>query len=354
MNHAEYNDAGAKSSKFIELPRKLPPVKPSPTEHRNKGEQEPQTKFAPCEYVIESKLGAGVFGEVFLATSEKNGEEVALKRISKRNPKFDPQMVSREITAGEALKNPGIVAFKSNFETLNNIYLVYELVDGQDLCTFMTERNFEPVGEKDAKRIIRQIVSAMLYCHEQGIAHRDIKLDNILISKDGKTKMIDFGLSSSKLQQGDKCKDYVGSPEYAAPEILARKPYDPFRADIFSIGVVLYGLLFGEFPFSTADRWDKVALGEHPAIRWADKVPSFPYVISSEAKELIERMLEVDPQKRITLLQILNHKWVNEEPSAAKLRRTGSSLVETVADTFDGCRFFEDETVRNNTTIKIY
>eukprot|EP01118_Nematostelium_gracile_P014648 TRINITY_DN5761_c0_g1_i2.p1 TRINITY_DN5761_c0_g1~~TRINITY_DN5761_c0_g1_i2.p1 ORF type:complete len:341 (+),score=90.50 TRINITY_DN5761_c0_g1_i2:167-1189(+) len=331
MNYPEYSPTSKKTE--------------SPTQKQMKQSAQPeQKKFAPCDFVIESKLGAGVFGEVFLATSESTGEEVALKRISKRNPKFDPQMVNREITAGEALQHDGIVRYKTHFETLNNIYLVYELVKGNDLCTFMTDRNYEPVNDKEARAILRQLVNGLLYCHSQGIAHRDIKLDNILITAEGKTKIIDFGLSTSKLGPNDKCKDYVGSPEYAAPEIMSRKPYNPFRSDVFSIGVVMYGLLFGEFPFSTADRWDKVAAGTHPPIRWADRSPNFPGVVSKEAKELIEAMLEVNPENRITVGEILNHKWFQMEERTARV----GNVVEGVQDNLDTCRFFAQEQQENN------
>jgi len=328
MNYPEYST----TSKKTESPTQKS-LKPQPVVVEQK-------KFAPCDFVIESKLGAGVFGEVFLATSESNGEEVALKRISKRNPKFDAQMVNREITAGEALKHDGIVGYKSHFETLNNIYLVYELVKGHDLCTFMTDRNYEPVGDREARSILKQLVRGLIFCHEQGIAHRDIKLDNILITPEGKTKIIDFGLSTSKILSTDKCRDFVGSPEYAAPEIMGRKPYNPFKSDVFSVGVVMYGLLFGEFPFSTADRWDKVAAGNHPAIRWADKVPTFPGVVSKDAKDLIEAMLEVNPEKRISMDQILSHKWFALE--STQNVKTGAP-IEGIADSLDTCRFFVEE-----------
>jgi len=335
MNYPEYSTVSKKTE--------------SPTQKSLKSQPAPveQKKFAPCDFVIESKLGAGVFGEVFLATSESNGEEVALKRISKRNPKFDAQMVNREITAGESLKHDGIVGYKSHFETLNNIYLVYELVKGHDLCTFMTDRNYEPVGDKEARNILKQLIRGLIYCHETGIAHRDIKLDNILITPEGKTKIIDFGLSTSKIQPTDKCKDFVGSPEYAAPEIMGRKPYNPFKSDVFSVGVVMYGLLFGEFPFSTADRWDKVAAGTHPAIRWADKVPSFPGSVSKDAKELIEIMLEVDPEKRVSMEQILSHKWFAlDSTQTVKI----GAPIEGVADSLDTCRFFVEEQKKTKQT----
>lgn len=327
MNYPEYSTTSKKTDSPAQKMKAQTPAQPE------------QKKFAPCDFVIESKLGAGVFGEVFLATSESNGEEVALKRISKRNPKFDAQMVNREITAGEALKHDGIVRYKTHFETLNNIYLVYELVRGNDLCTFMTDRNYDPVGDKEARAILRQLVNGLIYCHAQGIAHRDIKLDNILITPEGKTKIIDFGLSTSKIAPTDKCKDYVGSPEYAAPEIMGRKPYNPFRSDVFSVGVVMYGLLFGEFPFSTADRWDKVAAGNHPPIRWADRSPNFPGSVSREAKDLIEAMLEVNPEKRITMNEILNHKWFQSEDKTVKV----GAPIEGVSDSLDTCRFFSQD-----------
>jgi len=121
---------------------------------------------------------------------------------------------------------------------------------------------------------------------------------------------------------------------------MGRKPYNPFKSDVFSIGVVMYGLLFGEFPFSTADRWDKVASGNHPAIRWADKSPSFTGTVSKEAKELIELMLEVNPEKRITPSEILAHKWFAQE--GERTTKIGAP-IEGIADSLDTCRFFAEQ-----------
>jgi len=303
-----------------------------------------ENMLIPCDYILESKLGKGVFGEIYLGTLERDPSIVAaLKKISKRSPKFDPQMVTREMNAGKLLKHHGIVEYQKYFETLSNIYLVFEYIDGEDLCNHITGRDFEPLPEEKAKKIISQIVPSLLYCHDQGIAHRDIKLDNILLTKDGKIKLIDFGLCTPKMNKTDCSNDYVGSPEYVAPEILRRKPYNPFIADIFSLGVVLYSLLVAEFPFTTKERWDKVAIGGHPAIRWGDK-GDLKESLSKEAIDLIEKLLEVDPEKRITLEDVLNHKWFHTTNSSKKAKK--------ISSIFKSCRSFDEKTV--NHAIKLF
>jgi len=271
------------------------------------------TPLPSCEYTIEKSLGKGVFGEVFQATAA-NGHLVALKRLPKNGIKFDWNLVNREVDVGKRLQNhEGIAKLNSFFETVSNVYLVFEYVDGADLFSLMEERNFQPLSETEAKKYLRYIVDSLIYVHSQRVAHRDIKLDNILLDSKGIPKLIDFGLASMDEEEDKGCKSFVGSPEYVAPEIIQRKPYSGYKADVYSLGMVLYCMLFGQFPFIPEKRFEMIINGEeHPPLEWADQLVRFPgcCFVGRIAKDLLSKMLEVDPDKRISMEQIAKHKWM--------------------------------------------
>jgi len=257
-------------------------------------------KQSPCKFTIERKLSRGTFGEVFVG-SNLSGELVALKKISKNSEKYDCGMVKREICALQILKHEGIVEFRSSFQTSNNVFLVFELLVGQDLHAFMAKRLFQPLREDEAIYIAQQIFGAVLYCHRHGIAHRDLKWDNIFM-KDSTIKLLDFGLCTPQMEESELCKDFVGSRAFAAPEVLARRPYQGFKADVFSCGKILYGLIFGKIEIERIDP---------TTIRWPDRtIPQFPNFVSRSVKDLLSRMLDPNPQTRFTMLQVSRHRWV--------------------------------------------
>jgi serine/threonine protein kinase len=199
-------------------------------------------------------------------------------------------------------------------ETPNHYVLIQEYVDGMDLCAYMEARNFQPVPEAEAKAIILQVLEAIAHCHSKGICHRDIKLDNILITASGQVKIIDFGLATRPLKEQRIVRDYVGSVEYVAPEVLKQRPYDPYQADAFSIGVCLFGLLTGEFPFVTEERRQERYTGVAPTLQWKG-------AFSLDAKDVLIQMLSKDPKKRPSVEAILHHRWFQSK----KPTRTGSA-----------------------------
>jgi serine/threonine protein kinase len=266
------------------------------------------------EYVIEKSLGKGVFGEVLLAKSTITGEHVALKRIPKGGPKFNWKHLKVEVEAGRRISNhKNIASMETYFETINNFYIVFEFVEGIDLFGLLESRDFHPLEEKETKKLMAQIVDALIHCHNNGVAHRDIKLDNLLVDWSGNIKLIDFGLCSI---DEDLCTDFVGSPEYVAPEVIQQIPHSGYKADVFSLGMVLYCMLFGQFPFIPDQRLQMVALGlPHPTLEWPDKQLNFPAFVSKSAKELLIQMLEVDPTKRISMEEVKSHKWFSSKRS---------------------------------------
>jgi len=176
-----------------------------------------------------------------------------------------------------------------------------------------TRGTFGPL-ERKTKAIVHQWAKALLHCHKNGISHRDVKLDNCLIDKEGKTKLIDFGLASMDEKGEGSCLNFVGSPEYVAPEIIRSKPYSGTKADVYSLGVSLYCLLFGQYPFFPEQRFELLRAGkEHPPIEWPDSSPLFLRSVGASAKNLISKMFEPDPEKRISMEEVVNDRWFEEK-----------------------------------------
>ena len=182
------------------------------------------------------------------------------------------------------------------------ILFVFELCSGGDLLGYV--RNKKRLNEKVAKYAFKQIIEAVHYCHKKGVIHRDIKLDNVLLNCNGDIKLCDFGVSK-KLVSGEKITEQCGTPAYIAPEVIKGKGYYGFASDIWSSGVLLYTMLFGTIPFKAHNMKDL-----HKQIKKAKY--NLKNEISSEAQNLIKSMLITDPNKRITIPEILNHSWLND------------------------------------------
>eukprot|EP01119_Soliformovum_irregulare_P009138 TRINITY_DN22295_c0_g1_i1.p1 TRINITY_DN22295_c0_g1~~TRINITY_DN22295_c0_g1_i1.p1 ORF type:complete len:263 (-),score=74.56 TRINITY_DN22295_c0_g1_i1:8-796(-) len=248
---------------------------------------------------IVRHLGAGSMGRIDLVINKK-GQQYALKTLSKKTKRFRSVCVQREIKAGQKLNHEGVVASLGSWEDEDNTYILMNYVEGEDLITYMVDRNGEPIEEAMGRRIFLQILKAVMYIHSKGIAHRDLKLDNIMIDRMGRTKIVDFGLCKTK--KTEHCTDRVGSGAYCAPEIVHySKPYDGKVADVYSLGVILFSLLFGFYPFTEEDR-QRMQHGQvqmrFPASR-----------VSNSARDLISSMLQVDPSKRIACRDIIKHEW---------------------------------------------
>jgi len=254
-----------------------------------------ETKLASCDYIIERKLSRGYFGEVFIASNIHTNELFALKKISKKSSSFQKRFVAREIRAGNLLKHQNIVEFFHWFQTENNIYFIFELLE-EDLHTWMVKRNFQPVIEENILDILAPIFNGCVYIHSQKIAHRDIKWSNII-----NKKILDFGLCTDQMEEDELCYDFVGSRNFAAPEILDCIPYSGFKADVFSCGMILFGLVFGTLVVNRIEN----------SILWPDRtIPGFPNFVSRCVKDLMTKMLDIDPKSRITMKEVCDHKWM--------------------------------------------
>ncbi|NXB48739.1 NUAK2 kinase, partial [Leucopsar rothschildi] len=252
---------------------------------------------------------------------------VAIKSIRKDKIKDEQDLVHirREIEIMSSLNHPHIIAVHEVFENSGKIVIVMEYASKGDLYDYISER--QRLSEQEARHFFRQVVSAVYYCHKNGIVHRDLKLENILLDANGNIKIADFGLSNV-FQQDKLLQTYCGSPLYASPEIINGRPYKGPEVDSWSLGVLLYILVHGTMPFDGHDYKTLVKQITSGDYREPTKL--------SDACGLIRWMLMVNPERRATIEDIATHWWVNwgyKMPlGEQELLRESESPLATVAE----------------------
>jgi MAP/microtubule affinity-regulating kinase len=185
---------------------------------------------------------------------------------------------------------------------MHHIYLVMEYIRGCSLHSYLKSKYNRKIEEEEARGIFKQVVSGVAYCHRKSVSHRDIKLENVLMTEDGVIKIIDFGFSTC-IPNDKKIKLFCGTPSYMAPEIVSKKEFAGPPADVWALGVLLYAILCGVFPFKGIDDKDlyrKIMRGTF----------GFPDHLSAQARNLLIRMLTVEPDCRPTATDILCDQWV--------------------------------------------
>ena len=266
-----------------------------------KNKKYPSTKMKFYKY--GRLLGKGAFGKVNLCLHTLTGRLVAIKSINKEKIKNERQKrkIKQETSIMETLsKSKNIVKIFETYETKKHICIVMEYICAGDLLTYIKKRS--KLTEPVAKFIFKQIILGLKHIHDNGIIHRDIKLDNILLDLDNNIKICDFGVSR-KINKDDIMFEQCGTPAYIAPEILINKGYEGFGVDIWSAGVVLYAMLGGTVPFkgnNLKELHDLIINGDYKEIKG----------ISREAEDLLRNILEVNPEKRLKTEEILNHPWL--------------------------------------------
>lgn len=250
------------------------------------------------------EMGRAISANVYIGTHKASSRAVVLKKLAVADGGVS------EISAGRVLRHPNIITLQDSFYDRQEKvrWAVFDLVEGKDLFNHMKFfYQWKPLSEMGARKYFLDIVAALQYMHGKHIAHLDIKPENIMVeTKTGRAILIDFGLCYFVGGSDEKCARWSGSQSYAAPQIFLKIPYNPYAADIWSLGVVLYVLLNGELPFAFDDM---CAL-----LQFARRMPSIEFnkqcVASTQARALICGMLEMDEAKRLTLDQIISDPWV--------------------------------------------
>nr|XP_027229385.1 MAP/microtubule affinity-regulating kinase 3-like isoform X2 [Penaeus vannamei] len=254
------------------------------------------------KYRLLKTIGKGNFAKVKLAKHIPTGKEVAIKIIDKTqlNP-GSLQKLFREVRIMKILDHPNIVKLFQVIETERTLYLVMEYASGGEVFDYLVFHG--RMKEKEARAKFRQIVSAVQYCHQKKIIHRDLKAENLLLDSEMVIKIADFGFSN-EFTPGNKLDTFCGSPPYAAPELFQGKKYDGPEVDVWSLGVILYTLVSGSLPFDGSnlkELRERVLRGKY----------RIPFYMSTDCENLLKKFLVLNPARRASLETIMKDRWMN-------------------------------------------
>lgn len=260
-------------------------------------------------YKLLKTIEKGKFGVVRLGKHILTGEKVAIKVINKLQQKQRTlDEILREVEIMKRLDHPNIIKVFQTIDTEDNFYIIMEYASNGDLFHRL---DLGRMDEKEAREKFTQILSAVRYCHdEQNVIHRDLKPDNVLLDEQNNIKIADFGLSE-EFVPGKMLNTFCGTPEYMAPEVFQGQKFDGPKVDVWSLGVMLYEMLTDTIPF--------------PGSSWPDIIQSVlrgkyyvPEYISSDCRNLLSKMLVLDPNNRATIDVILEDAWVNSRSEQKK------------------------------------
>ncbi|KAL2818972.1 hypothetical protein BDW59DRAFT_125908 [Aspergillus cavernicola] len=267
------------------------------------------------QWSLGKTLGAGSMGKVKVGKHLETGEQVAIKivprqsteehrsaREAERADRSKEIRTAREAAIVRLVDHPYICGMRDFVRTNYHWYMLFELVNGGQMLDYIISHG--KLKEKQARKFARQIASALDYCHRNSIVHRDLKIENILISKTGDIKIIDFGLSNL-FSPRSVLKTFCGSLYFAAPELLQARQYTGPEVDVWSFGIVLYVLVCGKVPFD-----DQSMPKLHAKIKQG--VFEYPPGLTAECRHIISRMLVTDPKQRASLAEIMSHPWMTK------------------------------------------
>eukprot|EP00834_Sanchytrium_tribonematis_P007128 NODE_602_length_5512_cov_0.250693.p2 type:complete len:441 gc:universal NODE_602_length_5512_cov_0.250693:2487-3809(+) len=252
------------------------------------------------DYLILKTIGSGSMGKVKLGVHYKLNYQVAIKLM----PRKQDSRCIREIAVMKYCNHPNIIRCFEAFQSPNYWYIISEYVNGYQVLDWVIAHI--KIKEDQARPIIRMLVSAVSYLHRHCIAHRDLKIENLLIDKNGNLKLIDFGLSN--FSHHELLNTFCGSLYFASPELLKAQPYNPFIADCWSLGIIIYVICSGKVPFddqNLSQLHNKIKNGEI----------HYPDYFSSDLLHLLTELIQVDPHLRIDIEQVRMSRWLNMEYS---------------------------------------
>jgi len=272
-------------------------------------------------------LAQGSQGQVFLATDCITKQRTCIKRI----PKVDPithttrsqRRIQNEVSILETVNgHQGIPHFYRSFEDDTYYHLVFDFVeDATDVYELMKAGHFSGLSEYATKKIITQVINILSYCHLKNVAHKDIKMENIMYSSNQKAYLIDFGLSTFGAAE-NVSRDFSGTLEYQGPEIHSHTTFCPMKADIYALGVTIFAMLTGKFPF-------KEEIGSPKFLHEIQKKgphfsPAIKKKLSPEVRDLLTKMLNPHPDERPCISEIKKHAWFQASPPSLQMKKSSS------------------------------
>ncbi|KAL7986804.1 hypothetical protein Chor_013087 [Crotalus horridus] len=284
-------------------------------------------------YIMGGNLGEGSYAKVKSAFSERLKFDVAIKIIDRKKapPDFLERFLPREIDILAKVNHHSIIKTYEIFETSNGkVYIVMELGVQGDLLEFIKLKGEMP--EDIARKMFRQLGTAIKYCHDNDIVHRDLKCENLLLDKDYHIKLSDFGFAKRLVRDEDGkiiySKTFCGSAAYAAPEVLQGIPYEPKIYDMWSLGVILYIMVCGSMPYDDSNIRKMLRLQKEHRVHFPKSKN-----LTIECKDLIYRMLQPDVSRRLRIEEVLSHIWMQpgkiRAVSATSVGKNGESSRST-------------------------
>lgn len=279
------------------------------------------------QYTFRTNIGSGTFSQVRLAFNNINHQYYACKII--RRDKIESlvkddnnedknrrmQRLEDEIRSMQKVDHSGIVQLIDLLKDENFYYVFLEYCVNGELFEYIIDR--KKLMEHEAKVFMKEILLSVQYLHSMGIAHRDLKPENIFLDAYNHIKIGDFGFARS-YNENELCQTKCGTLTYISPDVLKNESYDPFKSDIWSLGVILFVMVSGSIPWtatSDAQRINQIIDGQY----------SVPAYLSDQCRDLIEQLMCPDPEKRITLKEAINHPWLSSVKIPEKICTYGSN-----------------------------
>lgn len=282
------------------------------------------------KYELGRVLGEGNFAKVKFARNTETGHSVAIKVLDKEKIFKDQlvEQIKREISTMKLVKHPNVVQLHEVMASKSKIYFVLEYVTGGELFNKIASKG--RLKEDEARKYFQQLINAVDYCHSKGVYHRDLKPENLLLDNNGNLKISDFGLSAlpQQLREDGLLHTTCGTPNYVAPEVIIHKGYNGAQADLWSCGVILFVLMAGFLPFD-----DSNLMNLYRKIHKAEF--RFPQWFPSEARKLITRILNPNPNLRITIPQILQDSWFKRGYKPPRFIEEDDISLEDIAAVFN-------------------
>uniref|UniRef100_A0ACD5WS01 Uncharacterized protein n=1 Tax=Avena sativa TaxID=4498 RepID=A0ACD5WS01_AVESA len=282
-------------------------------------------------YEVGRTIGQGSFAKVKFAVDTDTGAPVAMKVLDKAtilNHRM-LQQIKKEISIMKIVRHPNIVRLNEVLAGQTKIYIILELMTGGELFDKIARQG--KLRENEARKYFQQLIDAIDYCHSKGVYHRDLKPENLLLDSRGNLKVSDFGLSTLSQNGGGLLHTTCGTPNYIAPEVLSNDGYDGSAADLWSCGVILYVLMAGYLPFEESDLttlYDKITAARFSCPDW----------FSPRAKSLIQRILDANPNTRMTIEEIRADIWFKKNYVALRRGEDENVSLDDVQAVFDNIK----------------